>query len=121
MSWIWPIMEDMETARESTHLAAVWAGILALLSVIGALLSRNPTIYGFVALCYLIVAWRVWCGSLPWAVVGSALCILDTVLSLMTLPLLSFVMPFALLATINGLRATHFLSSAPAASDQARL
>lgn len=113
--WIWPVVDDPESAREVTRFAAVWAAILCGLSALTAFLGGLNLVMTIIAILYGIAVWRIRNESLPWSVTAFVLCILQFILVVLTLPLLwSIAMPFAFLALLGGVRATNALQKLPA-------
>jgi uncharacterized membrane protein len=109
-AWVWPVVEDAESAREAAHLAAVWTMILAGLNVLAGVLTGLNVIVALVCVIYGVAAWRVWRGSHPWAIAAFVLCILQAILVVISLPLIwGIFMPFAFLALMNGVRGTASL------------
>jgi hypothetical protein len=108
--WIWPIVEDVPSARETARYAAAWAAMLCGLSTLAVLLAGLNPIAGAICVLYGIAAWRIWKESQPWAILAFALCILQSIPVLISLPLMwAIAMPFAFLALMNGVRATSAL------------
>jgi hypothetical protein len=111
-------LDELEAARGAAHLAAVWAGILGAFSVIAGLAGGNVLFY-IPAFFYGVAVWRIWRGSRAWAIVALVFCVLQGILTLMTLPILwAVVIPLALIGLMNGIRGTAVLSRL-AADDQA--
>jgi len=112
---IWPVIDDEDSAREVIRLAATYAGVLCMFTILANLLSaafeRDLRLGAFVLPAFWAVcAWRIWNGSRPWAITAFVACSLLAVLTLLSLPLLwSVVMPFAFLGLMHGVRATSAL------------
>jgi hypothetical protein len=96
--FVWPVVDDAESAPAAAHFAAVWAIVLACLNlIVGMLLFHWSVVLGFAGVTYGLAAWRIWEGSYPWAIAAFVLCILQTALVLINLPVLwAVLMPFAL-------------------------
>jgi len=63
---------------------------------------------------YGVAAWRLFYGSLAWAMAAFVLCALETLVVLITLPVVwSVVMPFAFVALINGVRGAVAMQKYP--------
>jgi hypothetical protein len=107
MEWLWPVLEDADSAREATRLAAIWAVILAVLSLGICVLAPPTLLGGFICTVYGVAAWRIWKGSRAWAVAAFVLCVTQGILVLLSLPIIwGLIMPFAFVALMNGVRAT---------------
>jgi hypothetical protein len=66
-------------------------------------------------LIYAVAIWRIWRGSQAWAIAALVLCVLQGILTLLTLPVIwALVIPFALIGLVKGVRGTAVLSSFPA-------
>jgi hypothetical protein len=108
--WIWPIVEDAPSAKETARYAAAWAAILCGLSTLASVLVGLNPIGLVICLLYGFAAWRIWKESQAWAILAFSLCILQTILVVVRLPLMwAIAMPFAFLALMNGVRATSAL------------
>jgi hypothetical protein len=117
-NWAWPEITDEESAREAAHKAGGWAAAVAGLTALLALISLTGSVslFGITpwslldSVLFGVVAWRVWCGSRPWAVTGLSLYCLEILFSVITHPpgvgILTFIV---LLALINGVRGTFAL------------
>jgi hypothetical protein len=105
--WIWPILEDMQSSERVARFAALWAGIIGVFSLIAGVLSGHYAIAAILGVLYATAAWRTARWSFGWSVTGFVLCVLQTIIAVIALPLLwSIIMPFAVLALMNGVRAT---------------
>lgn len=112
--WIWPLIDDVESARRLARFGALWAGITGVISLIAGVLSGHYAIAAISFLLYATAAWRMSQWSFAWSVVGLSLCVLQTLMTLIALPILwSIIMPFALFALLNGMRATGALRRLP--------
>ena len=110
MDWIWPVIDDADSARQAAHFAAMWSLILAWFSFFFGMFSGHVTAsLGFMA-AYGIATWYLFRNSYKWALIAFALCVTQTLLALISMPLLwSIMMPFAFLALMNGVRGTRVL------------
>lgn len=101
---VWPIVDDMESAKDAAHYAAAWSGVLFGMNVLGGGLHLIP-----LTICAIfgVGAWRIWSGSQAWAIAVFSTCICEFILVLLLMPIMwGIVMPFAFLALMNGVRAT---------------
>jgi hypothetical protein len=117
-NWAWPEIIDEDSARDAAHKAGGWAGVVAGLTAILAFISMSSgtSVMGINqwslidATLFAVVAWRVWCGSRPWAVAGLSLYCLGIAYNVVSHPpgvgILTIII---LLALINGVRGTFGL------------
>jgi len=107
---VWPFVEDIESARETAHTAAIWSGVLTGFNLLTGVLAGLSIFVLVVCLVYGIAAWRIYQGSRAWAVTAFVLFVFQALLVLFRLPLIwSVLTPFAFLALMNGVRATSSL------------
>jgi hypothetical protein len=107
MDFVWPILEDIDSARDAARYAAAWTVVLCALWVLATALSGFALIANLICVLYGFAAWHIWHGSTVWSIIAFSLCILQTLLVLISLPLLwSIITPFAFLGLMNGIRAT---------------
>jgi len=110
--WIWPVVDDQASAKDTARYAAAWTAILCGLSTLASLLVGLNPIGLVICLLYGFAAWRIWKESQAWAILAFSLCILQAILVVISLPLLwAIAMPFAFLALMNGIRATFALQN----------
>src|SRR5882757_11502291 len=77
-NWAWPEIIDEDSARDAAHMAGGWAGVVAGLTTLFAVLS----IFGGIsvmgigplslidAALFAVVAWQTWRGSRAFAIGG---------------------------------------------------
>jgi len=110
--WIWPVVDDQASAKDTARYAAAWTAILCGLSTLASLLVGLNPIGLVICLLYGFAAWRIWKESQAWAILAFSLCILQAILVVISLPLMwAIAMPFAFLALMNGIRATFALQN----------
>jgi hypothetical protein len=114
-NWAWPEIIDEDSARDAAHMAGGWAGVVAGVTALLAIISivSSVRILGLGPLSLVdaalfgVAAWRVWNGSRAWAITGLVLYGLETLWGVVTHPpgvgVLTFII---LLALINGVRGT---------------
>jgi hypothetical protein len=108
--WIRPVVEDVTSAKETALYAAVWAAILCGLTTLSILSAGLNPLGVVICLLYGVAAWQIWKGSQAWAILAFAICVLQTLLVVIVVPLLwPIAVPFAFLALMNGVRATSAL------------
>jgi hypothetical protein len=117
-NWAWPEIIDEDSARSAAHVAGGWAGVVAglttLLAVVsiaggGSFMGIGPWSLIDAAL-FGVVAWRIWCGSRWFAVAGLSLYALEVVYSVATHPPgVGILTVIIMLALINGVRGTFGL------------
>lgn len=117
-NWAWPEIIDEDSARDAAHMAGGWAGVVAGLTTLFAVISivsgiRVMGINAFSlvdAALFAVVAWQTWRGSRAFAVAGLSLYGLEVLYSVATHPpgvgILTIII---LLALINGVRGTFGL------------
>ena len=117
-NWAWPGIIDEDSARDAAHMAGGWAGVVAGLTTLFAVISifGGVSVLGIRAWSLLdaalfgVVAWRVWAGSRAWAVTGLSLYCLEVLYGMVTHPpgvgILTIII---VLALINGVRGTFGL------------
>jgi hypothetical protein len=117
-NWAWPEIIDEDSARDAAHMAGGWAGVVAGLTTLFAVISifGGVSVLGIRAWSLLdaalfgVVAWRVWAGSRAWAVTGLSLYCLEVLYGMVTHPpgvgILTIII---VLALINGVRGTFGL------------
>lgn len=117
-NWAWPEIIDEDSARDAAHMAGGWAGVVAGLTTLFAIIS----IFGGIsvmgirawslldAALFAVVAWRIWCGSRAFAVAGLALYSLEVLYGVVTHPPgIGILTVIIMLALINGVRGTFGL------------
>src|SRR6476469_10141118 len=110
--WIWPVVDDQASAKDTARYSAAWTAILCGLSTLASLLVGLNPIGLVICLLYGFAAWRIWKESQAWAILAFSLCILQAILVVISLPLMwAIAMPFAFLALMNGIRATFALQN----------
>jgi hypothetical protein len=80
-NWAWPEIIDEDSARDAAHKAGGWAGfvaglttLLALISAFGGISIMGITVFSLVdAALFAVVAWQTWRGSRISAVIGLSL------------------------------------------------
>ncbi|HZE79581.1 MAG TPA: hypothetical protein VE604_01690 [Candidatus Polarisedimenticolia bacterium] len=114
-NWAWPEIIDEDSARDAAHMAGGWAGVVAGLTTLFALISiaGGMRIMGIGPLSLIdaalfgVVAWRTWCGSRAFAVAGLSLYGLEVLYGVVTHPPgIGVLTVIILLALINGVRGT---------------
>ncbi len=101
---IWPVVDDYDSAQQTSRYGAAWAWVLGGLACIAAIVSGNSLLFLF-SVFYPITGWGIWRGSVAASIIAFVLCILQTIAVFISLPLLwSIVMPFAFLGIMNGVR-----------------
>jgi hypothetical protein len=117
-NWAWPEIVDEDSARDAVHMAGGWAGVvaglttlLAVISIFGGVSVMGIRAWSLVdAALFGIVAWRIWCGSRAFAVAGLSLYALEVLYGVVTHPpgvgILTIII---MLALINGVRGTFGL------------
>ena len=117
-NWAWPEIIDEDSARDAAHKAGGWAGVVAGLTTLFAVISMvgGFSLFGINAYSLIdaalfgVVAWRIWCGSRAWAVAGLSLYCLEVLYGVVTHPpgvgILTIII---MLALINGVRGTFGL------------
>jgi hypothetical protein len=117
-NWAWPEIIDEDSARDAAHMAGGWAGIVAGLTAVFAILSMigGPRIMGMNgfslldAALFALVAWQTWRGSRAFAVTGLALYGLEVLYGVVTHPPgIGILTIIILLALVNGVRGTFGL------------
>ena len=116
-NWAWPEIIDEDSARDAAHKAGGWAGVVAGLTALLALVSFSGTrIMGIGPLALVdaalfgVVAWRIWCGSRAFAVAGLSLYSLEVLYAVVTRPPgVGVLTVIIMLALINGVRGTFGL------------
>ena len=117
-NWAWPEIIDEDSARSAAHLAGGWAGVVAglttLLAVISIVSGGNIMGIGASALVdaalFGVVAWRVWCGSRWFAIGGLSLYVLEVLYNVVKHPPgVGILTVIIMLALINGVRGTFGL------------
>ena len=117
-NWAWPEIIDEDSARTAAHMAGGWAGVVAGITTLLAVISMagGGSVMGISAWSLVdaalfgVVAWRIWCGSRWFAVAGLSLYALEVLYSVVTRPpgvgILTIII---MLALINGVRGTFGL------------
>jgi hypothetical protein len=117
-NWAWPEIIDEDSARDAAHMAGGWAGVVAGVTTLFAILSvfAGISVMGIRgwslldAALFAVVAWRIWCGSRAFAVAGLSLYGLEVLYSVVTHPPgIGILTVIILLALINGVRGTFGL------------
>jgi hypothetical protein len=117
-NWAWPEIIDEDSARDAAHMAGGWAGVVAGLTTLFAVISMagGGSIMGVRAWSLLdaalfgVVAWRIWCGSRAFAVAGLSLYGLEVLYGIVTHPPgIGVLTVLIMLALINGVRGTFGL------------
>jgi len=117
-NWAWPEIIDEDSARDAAHMAGGWAGVVAGLTTLFAVISivsgiRVMGINAFSlvdAVLFAVVAWQTWRGSRAFAVAGLSLYGLEVLYSVATHPPgIGILTIIILLALINGVRGTFGL------------
>jgi len=117
-NWAWPEIIDENSARDAAHMAGGWAGVVAGLTTLFAIISIFGGISGMGirawslldAALFAVVAWRIWCGSRAFAVAGLALYGLEVLYGVVTHPPgIGILTVIIMLALINGVRGTFGL------------
>lgn len=101
---IWPVVDDYDSARQTSRYGAAWAWVLGGLTCIAAILAGN-LLFCLFSLFYAATGWGIWKGSVAASIVAFVLCVLQTIAIVISLPLMwAVVMPFAFLGLMNGVR-----------------
>jgi hypothetical protein len=101
---IWPVVDDYESAHQTSRYGAGWAWVLGGLACIVAILTGNLLFYLF-SVVYAVTGWGLWRGAVAASIVAFVLCIVQTIAVVISLPLMwAIVMPFAFLGLMNGVR-----------------
>ena len=117
-NWAWPEIIDEDSARDAAHMAGGWAGVVAGLTTLLAVISiaGGGSFMGIGAWSLVdaaffgVVAWRIWCGSRLFAVIGLSLYALEVLYNVVTHPPGIGILPvIIMLALINGVRGTFGL------------
>jgi hypothetical protein len=116
-NWAWPEIIDEDSARDAAHMAGGWAGVVAGLTALFALVSFSGVrIMGIGPLSLVdaalfgVVAWRIWCGSRAFAVAALSLYSLEVLYAMATHPPgVGVLTVIIMLALINGVRGTFGL------------
>jgi hypothetical protein len=117
-NWAWPEIMDEDSARDAAHMAGGWAGVVAGITAIFAIVSivGGPRIMGMNAFSlidaglFAVVAWQTWRGSRAFAVTGLALYGLEVLYAVATHPPgIGILTIIILLALVNGVRGTFGL------------
>ena len=117
-NWAWPEIIDEDSARDAAHKAGGWAGVVAGLTTLFAIISilGGVSVLGIRAWSLLdaalfaVVAWRVWAGSRAWAITGLSLYCLEVLYGMVTHPPgIGVLTVIIVLALINGVRGTFGL------------
>ncbi len=117
-NWAWPEIMDEDSARDAAHMAGGWAGVVAgittlfaVISIVSGIRVMGMSAFSLVdAALFAVVAWQIWRGSRVFAVAGLSLYGLEVLYSVVSHPpgigILTIVI---LLALINGVRGTFSL------------
>jgi hypothetical protein len=117
-NWAWPEIIDEDSARSAAHMAGGWAGVIAGLTTLLAVISMagGTSVMGIGpwslvdAALFAVVAWRTWCGSRAFAVAGLSLYALEVLYNVLAHPpgvgILTIII---MLALMNGVRGTFGL------------
>jgi hypothetical protein len=117
-NWAWPEIIDEDSARDAAHMAGGWAGVVAGITTLFAVVSifGGVSVMGIRAWSLLdaalfgVVAWRIWCGSRAFAVAGLSLYALEVLYGVVTHPPgIGILTIIVMLALINGVRGTFGL------------
>jgi hypothetical protein len=117
-NWAWPEIIDEDSARDAAHMAGGWAGVVAGLTTLLAVVSivGGGTIMGkgasalVDAALFGVVAWRIWCGSRWFAIGGLSLYALEVLYNVVKHPPgVGILTVIIMLALINGVRGTFAL------------
>jgi hypothetical protein len=126
-NWAWPEIMDEDSARDAAHMAGGWAGVVAGLTTLLAVISlvSGSSVMGINAFSLVdaalfgVVAWQTWRGSRGFAVAGLSLYSLEILYNVVNHPpgigILSVII---LLALINGVRGTFGLHKFEQAKQQ---
>jgi hypothetical protein len=117
-NWAWPEIIDEDSARDAAHMAGGWAGVVAglttlfaVISIVGGIrvLGIGPLSLVDAAL-FGVVAWQTWRGSRAFAVAGLSLYSLGVLYAVVTHPPgIGILTVIIVLALINGVRGTFGL------------
>jgi hypothetical protein len=126
-NWAWPEIIDEDSARDAAHMAGGWAGVVAglttlfaIISIIGdvSVMGAGPLSLVDAAL-FAVVGWQTWRGSRAFAVAGLSLYGLEICYGILShrygIGVLTFVI---LLAFVNGVRGTFGLHKFKGTSHQ---
>ena len=117
-NWAWPEIIDEDSARDAAHMAGGWAGVVAGITTLLAVISiaGGGSFMGIGASSLIdaalfgVVAWRTWCGSRAFAVAGLSLYALEVLYNVVTHPSgIGILTVIVMLALINGVRGTFGL------------
>jgi hypothetical protein len=117
-NWAWPEIIDEDSARDAAHMAGGWAGVVAGITTLLAVVSIAGGVrfmgIGASALVdsalFGVVAWRVWCGSREFAIGGLSLYALEVLYNVVKHPPgVGILTVIIMLALINGVRGTFGL------------
>lgn len=113
-NWIWPQIEDADSARSAAHqgmyaalFVVIGTSILLILSTQG-INPLNLTLFSLVDVAIFgLVAWRIRVMSRPAAILGLAFYILGQIITIAQFGFRTSILPiFITLAFINGIRGT---------------
>jgi hypothetical protein len=129
-NWAWPEIIDEDSARDAAHMAGGWAGIVAgltalfaVISIVGgvSVMGAGPLSLVDAAL-FAVVGWQTWRGSRAFAVAGLSLYGLEICFGIVShrsgVGVLTFVI---LLAFVNGVRGTFGMNKYKGTSHQQAL
>jgi hypothetical protein len=117
-NWAWPEIIDEDSARDAAHMAGGWAGVVAglttlfaVISMVGGVRILNVGPLSLIdAALFAVVAWQTWRGSRAFAVTGLSLYSLEVLYGIVTHPPgIGVLTIIILLALINGVRGTFGL------------
>jgi hypothetical protein len=96
MDFLWPVLEDIESAKDALRYAAVISAVLCGYDLLFFHLS--PVVMA-ICLVYAFAAWRIWKGSPAFAIAAFAILCLQSPRTFVVLLLFAFV------GLMNGVRA----------------